>query len=318
MTISRTVRGLAKVSVGLILLYLIIRQIDLYELKLKFQAGDINYLIPGLLILSISQVLIQAYRFHYIIRKLNLKYSFSLDIYLIGLFFNNLLPSAVGGDIIRTHLLKKKSQITYSESVTYIAIHRFSGLFSLLIIFSVYILVDIQGILNIINGLSISVSSQSIFLVLMALVLISGIGIYFKSKVVSFLRIGIQTMKQYTLKEIFSIFFFALVFHGSTMAGMYLLVFFFNENMDFQFMIIIQTLSAFAALVPLSIGALGILEGTIAGLFVFFGLTRLSATGIALIYRAILIVFSIVGLIIMLMKGSHYTIDGLMNVKRDK
>jgi len=317
MKISRGFTGVLKVLVGVILLYIIIRQIDLHDLLQKFRVGNLNYLIPAIIILSVSQVLIQSFRFHYIVGNLKLRYSFSLDIYLIGLFFNNLLPTAVGGDIVRTHLLKKKSGITYSESVTYVALHRFSGLLSLFLLFGLFILIDFQNLLNILKGLAIEVSSQSVLIVLIILAVLFGVGLYFKTRVLSFLRIGIKTMKQYTPFEIFVIFILALLFHGTTMVGMYLLVLFFNENIDFQYLIIIQTFSALAALLPVSIGALGVLEGTIAGLFVFFGLTRLSATGIALIYRVILIVFSIVGLLVMFLKGSQYNTDGLFSLKED-
>ena len=96
------------------------------------------------------------------------------------------------------------------------------------------------------------------------------------------------------------------------------MVFFFNENLSFEYLIIVQTFSAIAILIPISIGALGILEGTIAGLLAFFGLTKASAAGIALIYRSVLIVFALVGLVVMLVKDDKYNLKELSFLKPKK
>ncbi len=301
--------NILKTIVGVTLFYLIVKEVDFASLKESFIQGAFQYLLLGVIVITLAQVFLQTLRFHYIIRGLNLKYSFSLNLSLIGLFFNNLLPTAIGGDVARTILLRRKTGIGYTEAITYVILHRASGLLTLISMFFLYLLFNFKYIFQIIRSLGLTVDSSFVPYVLITALIVAIMAFLFKRRVRDFIKKSAATLAKFGKGQVLVIIVLALIYHLSTMLGFYFLVWFFHENIDFQSLVIVQTFTSVAALIPISIGALGLLEGTIMGLFLFFGLSRLSSTGIALIIRLLLIIYALTGLTIILGKKENYKIS---------
>jgi len=63
-------------------------------------------------------------------QKINLSISYLNSSLLIGFFFNNFLPTSIGGDVFRTYDISKKANIPMETSASIIIIERFSGVIS--------------------------------------------------------------------------------------------------------------------------------------------------------------------------------------------
>ena len=94
------------VSVGL-LVYLF-HLVSLKDIGSEFvkiiQEGGINYLVSAFA-LTILSVIFLSFRWHIILRGYHFESRVSrlIGYYMIGMFFNNFLPSTIGGDVIRVY-----------------------------------------------------------------------------------------------------------------------------------------------------------------------------------------------------------------------
>jgi hypothetical protein len=100
------------------------------------------HLVIGLVLLLIN-VFILAYRMKIIFEGENIRMGFweSTQLTYIGYFFNNFMPTAVGGDIVKAHyasLMNRKKVQSFAS----VLMDRFIGLYSFLIVAAVALVVD--------------------------------------------------------------------------------------------------------------------------------------------------------------------------------
>ncbi|MFH1753174.1 MAG: lysylphosphatidylglycerol synthase transmembrane domain-containing protein [Candidatus Omnitrophota bacterium] len=102
----------------------------------------------GCLITLLSSTLI-ALRFYIVLKAqgLTLRYTDALHLTLIGYFFNNFLPTAVGGDVVKIFYTHKKANDKV-KSFTCVFMDRFIGLFSLFILAGISLIFCHNSITN--------------------------------------------------------------------------------------------------------------------------------------------------------------------------
>jgi hypothetical protein len=121
----------------------IVISVSLIAYLIKTQLKDFNSVIEILkssnkilLLLSLSThafgVWITAFRWRTLLntQKVSLSTATLSVTVLIGLFFNNLLPTSIGGDVFRTYDASKKAGIPLSTSASVIVVERLSGVVS--------------------------------------------------------------------------------------------------------------------------------------------------------------------------------------------
>jgi len=90
-------------------MYLVLRKIDLTELKKS--AADINifYLAAGFLVFNLGQI-VSSVRLNLFFKscKVHLSETQNIILYYTGMFYNLFLPGGIGGDGYKVYLLKKK------------------------------------------------------------------------------------------------------------------------------------------------------------------------------------------------------------------
>jgi len=98
---------------------------------------DMRYFIAALLVLLL-QIMIATNRWQKVLSELNmtLSYMASIKILWIGLFFNQFLPSNVGGDLLRGYYLKNYGFST-NKSVFAVLLDRILGVFGLVLLIMV-------------------------------------------------------------------------------------------------------------------------------------------------------------------------------------
>lgn len=140
---------LLKILVSLSLIFwLVFKKVDWKEVKFYFQDIQLIYIflyiflyILGIIISARKwQILAQAKDFRHYLK-------FYVEVYLIGAFINNFLPSFIGGDSYRTFRLGEKAKNFKTSSCTVI-VDRLSGLLATMIFAILFAFLNFPLFLN--------------------------------------------------------------------------------------------------------------------------------------------------------------------------
>ncbi len=122
-----------RVVVSVVLLVWVLRHVRWTELSQKLATARLEWIAAAFLVNSAANVL-GALRWRLLLRSVGrhapLGYLFGS--YLVGLFFNNVLPSNVGGDVVRAASARKKTGGSYTENLTVVLVERMIGLLATL------------------------------------------------------------------------------------------------------------------------------------------------------------------------------------------
>jgi glycosyltransferase 2 family protein len=126
--VKRTALVVAKVGVSVALLAYVLLTSDLRALNRRLRTGD-TVLLAGAIVLYVAILLLSTWRWRVLLQAQGYRAPLR-DLsasYLVALFFNNFLPSNIGGDVIR---VRDSSQLTGSTtaSLAVVAIDRILGL----------------------------------------------------------------------------------------------------------------------------------------------------------------------------------------------
>ncbi|MBI4396693.1 MAG: flippase-like domain-containing protein [Elusimicrobia bacterium] len=126
------IKGL--VSAGLV--FHLLKDIHPSELWRVVRGADLRF-VALCLLASVVLVGLSAQKWQVLLRSKNLRVPLRelVRLYMIGYFFNNLLPSNVGGDVVRAHELGERTG-RKAESFASVFMERFTGL-TVLVFFSV-------------------------------------------------------------------------------------------------------------------------------------------------------------------------------------
>ena len=125
---------LLKVIVSFGLITLLVNQVDFTKIVNILKNIDILMIIYALIFFTI-QIFVATMRWHFILecQKINLDYKNTLQILWSGLFFNQAMPSSVGGDVIRGYYLKKQG-MTLGRATLGVLMDRLFGMLGLVIL----------------------------------------------------------------------------------------------------------------------------------------------------------------------------------------
>jgi uncharacterized protein (TIRG00374 family) len=130
----RTLSLLAKAAISILLLYFSLHSIDLGALGARLSRVELVWVVLALFLLMI-QVVLLAVRWRDISAACgaNLPFTSALQISFIATFFNQVLPSTVGGDGARIWLLARKGA-GWARATYTVLIDRIAGVFVLALI----------------------------------------------------------------------------------------------------------------------------------------------------------------------------------------
>lgn len=131
---KKRLRSVAVIVITLLLLYFVLRRVGVGELLDTLRQADVRYLLlsiavtPLLIGVSVAkwQVLLKAQGY-----EATFFYLFKL--YLVGYFFNNFLPSNVGGDVVRMYELGSHIDDN-ARGAASVFMERFTGLLVLAVL----------------------------------------------------------------------------------------------------------------------------------------------------------------------------------------
>jgi uncharacterized protein (TIRG00374 family) len=294
--------------------------ISLIAFLIKTQFKDAQSLIKILktvsipwLILSASThifgIWITAVRWKALLRtqKINISTRFLTSTVLIGFFFNNFLPSTIGGDVFRTYDVAKKANKPLGTSASIIVVERFSGIISA----ATYAVIALFLGFTAIGRQSIIIPIIIFFTVCLILgFIIINPSILKLGKLVKKIKF-LEKLKQ-KLSNIYNTFLsfkkykmvlvkaliYSFLLQFAVILNYYLAARAIGINLSLTTFIFIVPVVAIIAMIPISIGGIGLRENSIVYIMVAMGVANEKAALCSLILFAMLIFIGIIGGII--------------------
>ncbi len=139
--------SLAKYLLAFGLLYLAISSADSEKIYSYIsQIGYESFFLSALFLILAQCASAERMRFYAKEKGVKLGFIYSLKLYYVGMFYNNILPSGIGGDGYKALVINKIHHLSFKKSVQIMLSDRANGMLALLII--LYTLVLMSGIYN--------------------------------------------------------------------------------------------------------------------------------------------------------------------------
>lgn len=285
------------ISIGLI--YFLLSFLDLNEITNNIK--DINLLaIIIAFVISFLQMLILSYRWYLTLSLLgvNLNAYSLIKYYWSGLFFNQLMPSSFGGDVIKV-ILVSRNGFDYNKITSSVVIERLIGLlvFSLIsivtVIFSkhaikidhIYIIVFFIPILIIISLIIITRFSEIIKLI-------------FPFKIINkLIDAFVKAISELTLKKIVfvKILLSTIISHFCMFLIIYIFFKMFIQSFEFSMVLFVMPVVFIISSLPISIAGWGLREASMVAGFLMFGISPEISSLVGIVFGLITTFFSIPG-----------------------
>ncbi len=306
------------ISFGLLgFLFWVMRE-DIRDMWRTMLSGNITLIALGL-VLIIVNVIMLAYRFKVIFlgENINIDMKEAMQLTLVGYFFNNFMPTAVGGDIIKAHYAARASNERL-KSYASVMMDRFIGLYTFLIVAGVALFVD-RG------RMQLEAARRLVYVLL--LVGAAGFVAAVNSAVARFLERSFERLKMFSLgeklKAVYNIVHdyrnrrgvvaesFAISIAAQSLYFIVVYLFFLSlgERVNIGNIFLIMPVVTFVSMLP-SIGGLGVREGAFVALFASLA-GKETAFAVSLLLLLGLFVASFLG-------GMVYLWWGLSGVRTEK
>lgn len=235
--IWKIAKNLLKVVVTITALYWVFSQVSIQDLKEAVINSNPLFLLLAFLAYAIS-ILISSSRLLSFLTAIGLHVSerYNFKLYQLGLFYNLFLPGGVGGDGYKIYFLRKKHSIKGRKLLGALFFDRLSGLWALcLIIAALVIFMPQLGIPNYLTIIGFIVGTVLYYIL---------VGKFFKDFKSNFVKthlkaIGVQSMQVISAIMIL----YALGFEGKFSPYLFLFL-----------------ASSLVAIIPFSVGGLGMRE----------------------------------------------------------
>ncbi len=225
--------------------------------------------------------------------------------YFVGLFFNNFLPSTIGGDIVRATDARKQGGGSLTENLTVILVERLIGLLATLAIGGIAALTgvahDIDPRLTWAFVAALAAATGGLELALhagfrrRAASLIARLPIQF---VRSTLGKMLEAFEQFSQARpaLIGCFLLSILFQVLLIVHYWMIQFALGENLSFLTYCVVVPVVFCAIILPIGINGLGVRESMFVGLLSLAGMERESALALSLISYAIAVGQGVLGL----------------------
>lgn len=298
-----------KILVTILLFSWVLSQVDLDSLASSLSNTDLLYFSLAIASHAIA-FLIFSLRWWYLYKTgdNSSKYRDTIKSYYLGLFFNNFLPTGIGGDVVRILRLRKlgyDTHILISSSL----MDRILGLTSILM----------MGLVALSITPNFAVSPNTKFFI-SAIAILAPLGLLFlfsdympkltkfvsqklhKGKLTEFTLTVLSTLHEYRhnrprvlIALILSIIAQYFIIISYILIGVSL-----DINLSIALYFIIIPIVFLATSLPISVGGLGVREGVIVSLFTLFYVDTQAAIALSFLYFVTILLISLPGGLVLL------------------
>jgi len=265
---------LLKIFISGICLWYVSGKIDFEKAGEALKNARWIFLVPALIAFIISKI-ISSIRLNIYFKDIRVLLSEkqNLRLYWLGMFYNLFLPGSIGGDAYKVILLTKRSGVPYKKTTAAVVLDRISGLLGLGLLLAVYSVVVVRN-----NIYTTAIISGALLAIFFLWFLIKS---YFPDFLKSFLPTLVLGLFVQVCQVICAYFIMAAL--GIPVS---------NSAYIFIFLV-----SSVAAVLPLTIGGLGIREMVFLEGSAYFGLIEENSVVISILFYLITLFTSVWGLI---------------------
>jgi len=275
-------------------------------LLLTLANANIGWLMLAFIYIPIIDF-VSTIKWHYLAKKLGFGAGLLrlFVFYIVGRFFNLVLPSSIGGDIIRIHLLARENK-RYAQAAAVVFVERLTGVITLvaLAVFSVFIALEKFDVI----WLNIAFIIALIGLGILAWVIIDDRffktierSLGGKNKVLD--EILVKSLKfknainlyRTDSRSIFVAFLYSLLFYLFAILNVWITAMVFQDNASLSSMFIAVPIIMFIMNIPLSVGGIGITEFGYTFVLSLLGFAPEIALSIALLMRLKTLFAAVIG-----------------------
>lgn len=268
-----------------------LNQVDFNHLSQVFKEFPVSMYIYALIALSISTML-NGLRSYWIAKKIHLKGSlkFFHQLAWIGTFFNQLLPSGIGGDAYRIYVLSKKNSLLPSAAT--IMWDRMLGMGSMIILcLPMLTFIEIPQRLRTIIFI--------VFGLVIACIIVLGIFIQFpvllRYKIVKNFWNAVAYGKSFILEPLNSIEIISMTSALLNFLAFYSLVLALKIPLNFFESSVLYTISLLVILIPLSISGWGLRESFLTVYLIECGLPPEKGLYLGILLGLLMLIIGIIG-----------------------
>ena len=299
---------LLKALVSIVPIFLIVKRVDLEVVFQLVGNTSLIYIFFTLLVLLL-QVLLMTYRWQKVLTQLNMtiRYKDILQFFWVGLFFNQILPSSIGGDSLRGFYLFKRGY-SLTNTAQGVLIDRIVGLTALVILVAATLplafeLIDkpiaLWGVVTILIS--------SIITLILVLMIDRYTRIFSHWKFIK----ALFTLVQEARKLIFSfspgIKLIAISFSVHLLSIITIIILSIGMGLGLKWtgVVIIIPLVTLISAIPISIAGWGIREGAMVVGLGYLGVIPESALALSVLYGLLLLTIALPGGLIFVVRDSQ-------------
>jgi uncharacterized protein (TIRG00374 family) len=298
--IHPSIKFVLRIFLSFFLMYLIIRKVNIEEVIDLFHTIEFFPFIIAILLYSVVQI-ISAHRWSLFL-PCEVPFSKLISLSFIGIFFNNFLPTAIGGDVVKTYLLYKFTQ-SRSHSIASTFISRYLGFTATVTIGQVAYLSGINYIKN--TDIFWIIPLISLSFIVMSFILWSE-----KVSFINKIRAIHEQLIRYKddRKRLFYGFLLSLIMQIIIIYSINLLAQSISITISFTELLIYIPITMLVTIVPLSISGIGLREGTMVYLLAMSGVTSEKALALSLLWFFSMTIINLLG-------GLEYMRYGFVNAE---
>lgn len=308
--IKKDITFIIKIIGTITIFWFLFNSIDLSAVLDSLKNVQKTYIFAVFCIL-LAQVLVANFRWKIVLSQINIFASFKevLKILWIGLFFNQVLPSTIGGDAFRGYYLYKKDN-TIVDAVMSVMLDRMIGFISLVLI----VIATLFFVLDIVNEpiarlgiLTISIGATLTLFFVLSLDFLTQNFLHIKL-FKGLYSLAIQGRKLVlTISPGIKLVATGILIHSLTLIVYMLLSIGMNLDVNlFEFVIILPILNLLM-IVPISLAGWGLREGVMVIGLGYIGVSPENAFALSILYGILLFLTSLPGLLIWLLSGKPRT-----------
>lgn len=300
---KKTISVIIKIAVSGAILYALFSRMDPGAFWKTLRAVDLPLAVLSGFIFTFSQF-VSTYRWSTILKKdIDISYLKLLSIYFIGMFFNNFLPTAVGGDVVKGYYLYRESK-RGDISLASIFMDRYVGFAALIFLAAMavipgYALIGGAGfgwLLVILIGGFTAMSLviwvgplHSWAMTILATVHFYGIN----RKIDTFYKVlmGYKSRP----RTLVNISILSLIVQGSVIAGYFILSKGLGMHVGLGYFFLFIPLTAAVSMLPVSVSGLGLRESAFVFLFMKAGARAEEAFTLSILWFGISAAVSMIG-----------------------
>jgi len=293
-----------KILISISLLIFLFKRANIGNVWDVMRSMDFMIFIVVVFLYTVSQI-VSTYRWSLFLPHAGIHMPFLklVSLYYIGMFFNIFLPTAIGGDVVKSYYLYKLSG-KGGDSLASVFLDRFTGFFALVtialvsLIFGYNYVKDTYAPLFIILLATLFFSASLIIwnrsLHNWALVIISKIKLFgINKKVESFYNaVMLYKGEPFILLRAFGVSF---IVQFVSVTIFYLISKGFGMKVPIGYFFLFVPIAVSISMIPVSLSGLGLREGAFVYLFTKVGTTDAQALAISLAAFAVMVLLGLIG-----------------------